>query len=470
MVVGDIDLGTDILVIGAGPAGYTLAILCAKKGMDVTMVHDGMLGGICLQRGCIPIKTIEHSLDIAKMCKNAARFGVNVKDVSVDLNGVYAWKDKVVKKLESGLSQLCSASGVQVLEGRCSFLSSYKAKVEGKTGTQRIDFNRAVIATGSTYKPLPDVPFDGATIIAPDDALDFKSVPEDIVILGRGYIGATMGTYMVKLGPKVTMATSGDRLLTNIDEEIVKPVLDHFEKNGAKIYYNASWSVEKTTDGARIRLKTGDGERTVETKKLMVAIGSLGNVKGLGLENTKVELKKNDFIKVDDHFKTADPSIYAIGDVDGKIRNASNAFREAMSLAEMLSGNPGLPEPVSLPFTLSSDPEIAAVGMSENEARDAGIDVITGKFPFLANGKAVGMGETDGMVKVVAEKETHRILGVQIVGPKALAISDESLLALEMGAKLEDIYLTIHPHPTVSEALHDACAMALGKSINSPKQ
>lgn len=468
MVVGSIDIGTDVLVIGAGPAGYTAAIRCAEMGLDTTLVNNYQLGGTCLHKGCIPIKTIQHSLNIAGECRRASKYGVHIKDVSFDLNEVYSWKDKVVSRLESGIRQLCQRNGVQLLEGTCTFRSSSRATVNGPSGSQGIEFNRAVIATGTHFKEIPGVPFDGERVLAPYDVLKLREVPEDIIILGSGYAGVTMGTLMAKMGTKVTIIHSKSKLLTCLDDDMLKPINDWFKEMGVRIYPNASWKVEILPDGVRVRFNSGGNEESVDAKKLIAGVGSIPNTEGLGLENTRVQVDDKGFVKVDSDLHTTDPSIYAIGDINGGLRNASRAFREGDYVARTLAGKPGLPEYQYIPFTISSEPEVASVGMSEIDVRSAGIDTLIGKISFAANGKAVSTGHATGFVKVLAERSTHRILGVHIIGPHASDIIDEALLAVEMGARLEDIILTIHPHPTLSEALQYACAMALGISDSSP--
>jgi dihydrolipoamide dehydrogenase len=243
--------------------------------------------------------------------------------------------------------------------------------------------------------------------------------------------------------------------------------MDNFKNKGVRIISKASWTASVSGDKVKIDVESGDKKETLETNKLLFAAGNIGNTNGLGLENTKVKTDKNGFVIADDSFRTDDPLIYAIGDVKCGHCNASKAFREGASLAEILAGKTGFPEYTVMPYTVSSDPEIASAGMSEQEAKKGGIEVLIARSPFIANGKAVSIGKTEGFVKVVAEKQTHRILGFHIVGPHAFDIIDEALLAIEMGARLEDVSLTVHPHPALCEALKEACTMALGVSVNN---
>jgi dihydrolipoamide dehydrogenase len=466
LVVGDIEIGTDVLVIGAGPAGYTAAIRCAQLGLDVTLIDNSQLGGVCLHKGCVPVKTILHVYSLANDCKDATRMGLEAKDITVDLVKTYAWKDQVVKKLESGIRGLCIGNGVQLMEGFCTLMSSSTAAVEGPAGTQHIEFKRAVIATGTHYEELQGVPFDGKLVINPDHVLQFDHIPEEMVIIGGGYAGITMASMIAAMGTKLVLVHKGEKLLPFLDDDVLKPVMDKFKEKGVKVISQATWKVEKSAERVCISVEHEGKSESLETTKLLVATGIKGNTENIGLENTKVKIDEKGYIVTNKEYLTDDPSIYAIGDIRGGYTNASKAFREGASIAEILAGKPGLPDFTVMPYTVSTDPEIASAGMSEEEAKKSGIDIMVATFPFSANGKAVSIGKTEGFVKVVAERATHRILGFHVIGPHAFDTIDEALLAIEMGARLEDVALTIHPHPALCEALREACAMALGTSVN----
>jgi dihydrolipoamide dehydrogenase len=466
MVVGDIEVGTDVLIAGAGPAGYTAAIRCARLGLDVTLVNKSELGGVCLHRGCVPVNTLLHVFRLADDCKGAGAMGIKADGLAVDYDKAYEWKDSVIKRLEDGIRDLCLGSGVQLMEGSCSFLSSSRAVVSGPSGNQHVNFKRAVIATGARHMPFPGIPFDGKVVLNPDEALYPGGVAEDVVLLGGGYAAMTIGALMAAQGRRLTIIHKGERVLSFLDDDIVRPVMEKFRAKGIKVYSTPSWAVTKSGDKMWVEFVRDGTEDSVETGKLIVAIGLLANTDGIGLENTGVKADKNGYILTDDNFHTDDQAFYAIGDVRGRHCNASKAFREGMSLAEILAGRPGWPEYEATPQTISTDPEIASAGFTEAKAREAGIEALVGRFPFTASGKAVSVGKTNGFVKVVAEKGSHRILGVHVVGPDAFDIAEEGVLAIEMGARLEDIVLTLHPHPTFCEAVREACAAALGESTN----
>lgn len=464
MVVGDIEVGTDVLIIGAGPAGYTCAIAAARHGLDVTLIDRSQLGGVCLHKGCIPVKTLLHVYRLAGEYKNASTMGLKADAVSVDRRKAYEWKDSVINRLEKGIRELCTGSGVQIMEGSCSFRASSRAAVTGPAGTQHVIFRRAVIATGGEHKPLPGLPFDGSLMIKPDEALDMPD--EGTVILGGGYAAITIAALMSSQNKKFTIIHKGERILSFLDEDILRPVMKRFEEKGVTIHSASSWTIKRSGDKAKIDFESGGKKETLETGKLIPDNGMVANTDSLGLENTGVKTGKDGFIVTGENYTTDDPSIYAIGDVCGMHGNASTAYRQGQSLADILAGKPGLPDYIVTPLTISTDPEIASSGLSETKARSAGVETIVGRFPFSANGKAVSIGKAEGFVKVVAEKSSHRILGIHAVGPETFNISQEGVLAIETGARLEDIILTLHPHPTLCEAVREACADALGASTN----
>lgn len=461
MVVGDIEIGTDVLIIGAGPAGYTAALECAGFGLDATLINGNELGGLCLHRGCIPVKTVMHIFDIAGERELYSNYGLNANSLAVDYKKAKEWKDKVIDKLESDIRSLCLKKGVQLIDGYCRFNSSSGVTIVKADRSQHINFKRAVIATGTKYGGIPGLQFDGSHVITEYELLRLERIPDEALILGGGYGGIIMGTLAVKMGIKATIVHTGDSIFKALDDDILAPALKWLSDRGAKIY-NGKWSAEKAGDKVRVKVIKDEKENIIESKLAIVATGIVANTDKLGLENTGVKTGKNGFIPVNEDLQTSDPSIYAIGDVnDMGIKNASKAFRDGISVARVLSGRTALPEYQCMPLTISCEPPIYSAGLAEKEAASAGYNIITGRYPFSYNGKAVSMGKASGLVKVIADKEAQRILGIHITGPGAFDISSEAALAIEMGARLEDIILTIHPHPTLSEAIQEACKSAL---------
>jgi dihydrolipoamide dehydrogenase len=461
--VGEIDIGTNVLIIGSGPAGYTAAIRCGLQGLDATLVGT-QLGGVCLHLGCIPIKALMHSLDLALEARESGKFGVK-EQAAIDLKQAQEWKDKVIGRLQGGISNLLKAGGVQVMSGICSFESSSVAVVKSSHGNQRIDFKRAVIATGSHFKAPQGVRMDSRRIMTPYGLSRLDRAPENAVVIGGGLGGATTSSLLVKTGAKVTLAFKGKSLIGAVDDDILQPALQWLEHNGTTVLPEASWQV--TPDGSGVKISSGGRNYDLKPDIVVFSTPQEPNIRGLNLQSTGVKLNDKGFIAVDDNFRTADPNIYAIGDVLGGARNASTAFREGISVASILAGKPGLPDYQAVPYTIYTEPQIASAGISEKHAKKTGLDVIVGKAPYSVNGAAALSGNTTGMAKVIADRTSHRILGVQIVGRNSTDIIAEGLLAIEMGARLEDVALTLHPHPELCEVFYEACARAAGLSSNS---
>jgi len=468
MVMGDIITGCDVLVVGGGPGGYTAAIRASQLGKDVILVEQYDLGGVCVYRGCIPSKTLIYAANFIYDMKNPGDTGIKAS-VEFDYKKLQKWKYEVIKKLRDGIGHLCKKYGVAVIKGVAHFESSDKVRVTLPDGeTQTIQFKNAIVATGSRPSELPGFTVDGKFVISSNEALGLTRVPEDMVIIGTGYIGMELGTMYAKLGARVKIIQRSSRILTKFDPELVEVVSQRLEKLGIEVYYNSRpESIRKEKDRAIVTI-SDDKDRKTELKadKIMVAIGVKPNVENLGLENTKVELDKNNCIKVNEKRQTTDPKIYAIGDVAGPPFLAHKAFREGKVAAEVIAGLPSAFDNRAMPEAVFSDPEIATVGMDEETARKAGFEISTGKFPFRASGAALTMDRTEGFVKVVADKKSGEILGVHIVGANASMLISEAAHSIEMAAFLSDLAGTIHPHPTLPEALAEAAEAALGKVIH----
>ncbi len=467
MVMGDIVTGCDVLVIGGGPGGYTAAIRAAQLGKDVVLAERYDLGGVCVYRGCIPSKTLIHAANFIYDIKNPGNIGI-MGSVEFDFKKIQKFRFEVVKKLRDGIEYLCKKYGVQVIKGEAYLESSDKARITLPDGTtSTFEFEKAIIATGSRTMELPGFPFDGKLVIDSNEALALMKVPEDMVIIGAGYISVELGTMFAKLGTKVKIVQRSPRILTRFDPEVVEVVSQKMKKLGMEIYYNTrTQGSHKENNKVTVTIIDDTGkESELKADKVLVAVGVSPNNDKLGLENTKIELTGSGFIKVDEKQRTADPKIYAVGDAAGPPFLAHKAFREGKVAAEVIAGLPSAFDNRAIPQTVFSDPEIATVGLDEESARKGGFEIRTGKFPFRAMGSALTMDRTEGFVKVVA-RTNGEILGIHVVGANASMLISEASHSIEMAAFLEDLAGTIHPHPTLPEALAEAAEAALGKAIH----
>jgi dihydrolipoamide dehydrogenase len=463
LVVGEIEIGTDVLVIGSGPAGYTAAIRCGQLGLDTTLAGV-QLGGVCLNLGCIPYKSLLHSLDLVLEARESELFGVE-EQATIDLKRAQEWKDKVIRRLKNGIAGMLKATDVDLVDGICSFESSSTAVVRSAHGNQRIEFKRAVIATGSLFRRPDGVRMDGVRVTNPYGLTRLDKAPGHAVVLGGGLGGLTTASLLSKMGSEVTLAFKGKSPVRAIDDDILQPALQWLEKTRVRLLPEATWQV--SPDGTAVNISSKGQEYALKPDQVIFATPQEANTGSLKLGNTKVKLDAKGFIVADADFRTSDPDIYAIGDVLGGARNASTAFREGLSVANVLAGKPGLPDYQTVPYTMYVEPPIASAGMTEKLAREKGLDIVVGRAPYLVNGAAALSGNVAGMAKVVADRASHRILGVQIVGENSTDLIAEGILAVEMGARLEDVALTLHPHPELCEVLYEACARAAGMSTNS---
>ncbi len=468
MVMGDIVTGCDVLVIGGGPGGYTAAIRASQLGKDVILVEKYELGGVCVYRGCIPSKALIHAANFIYDIKNPGITGIKAS-VEFDYKKLQQWKYEVVKKLRDGINHLCKKYGVQVIKGEAYFESSDKTRITAPDGmTSTLQFENAIIATGSESQAFKGFPYDGKFVINSNEALGLSKVPQDMVIIGAGYIGIELGTMYAKLGTKVKIIQRSSRILTKFDPEVVDVVSQKMKKLGIEVYYNSKpEGMRREKDKATVIVRDASGKQVeLAADKIMVAVGVKPNSANIGLENTKVELDEKGFIKVDEKRRTTDPKIYAVGDVAGAPLLAHKAFREGKVAAEVIAGMPSAFDNRAVPSAVFSDPEIASVGMDEESAKKSGFEINTGKFPFRASGSALTMDRTDGFVKIVSNKKNGEILGIHIVGANASMLISEASHSIEMAAFLEDLAGTIHPHPTLPEALAEAAEVALGKVIH----
>jgi dihydrolipoamide dehydrogenase len=468
MVVGEIATGVEVIVVGSGPGGYVAAIRAAQLGKDVILVERSeTLGGICLNHGCIPSKALIHAAELYHTLKSGKRMGIIADGLSVDLKEMMRWKDSVVTRLTDGISKLCRGNGVNVIHGELTFTSENTAQIDLGDGIENIEFENAIIATGSSPIQLPNLETDGEVILTSREALALQDIPSRVLVVGGGYIGLELGTFYAKLGTRVVVVEMLEGLLPGVDKDLVRMVSRQLKKIGVDSRLSTQVkSVEKRAEDVEVVVVKGEEIDRIQTDKILVAVGRRPNTGGCGLEKTGVKLDEQGYIKIDERCRSNIPHIFAIGDVAGEPMLAHKASREGIVAAEVISGLDSARDWQSVPVVIFSDPEIATVGLSEEEAEAQGYEVTVGKFPFSASGRALAMDRAEGFVKVVADLSTGRVLGVRIVGPESSTMISEGALAVEMAATLEDLALTIHPHPTLPESLMEAAEAAEKKAIH----
>ena len=467
MVVGSVARGCQVVVIGAGPGGYVAAIRAAQLGKDVILVEkEERLGGVCLNVGCIPSKALIHAADLADELRGAKKMGLKVEGLYVDLPQMVRWKDGIVQRLTGGVKFLCEKSGIDVVHGHAEFVSDRKLAVATSDGRVDIDFEAAIIATGSRPMGLDGFPHDGEKIIGSSEALSLQTVPDRLVVIGAGYIGLELGMVYAKLGSKVSIVEFLPELVPDLDPEVAKALARRLKK--LKIDLHLEHRAERFEEGTPsvVVAQGPDGELRLEADVVMMSVGRVPNSDGLALDKVGVTTDEKGFIQIDDRMRTSIPGIYAIGDVVGGVLLAHKAYQEAKVAAEVIAGEPAAFDNAAVPAVIYTDPEVAWSGLTEREAADQGYSVVTGTFPFSASGRAMSLDSTDGFVKAIADADSKRLLGVVAVGRGVSEFIGEATLALEMGAFLEDVALTIHPHPTMSEAFQEAVEAALGRAVH----
>jgi dihydrolipoamide dehydrogenase len=458
----------DAIVLGGGPGGYPCAIRLGQLGQSVACIEEEEYGGVCLNWGCIPSKALISNAHLYHKAHGADEVGLSFGDVKLDVPKMQAWKDGIVKKLTGGVRSLLKANGATVVEGRGRLLDAHTVQVEGKGGTKTLTAKKGiVIATGSATIQVPGFEFDGKRIIGARQAVSLQEVPKRLVVVGGGVIGLELGMVYQTFGAELTVVELTPTLLPGTDPEAVKVVERTLKKRGAKIYTETrADGYELVGDHVVVKLKTKAGEERVECDQVLVAVGMKPRSRDIGLEALGVQIDPRGFVQTNDVCQTNVPGIYAIGDVSGAPMLAHKASKEGEVCAEVIAGHKAGKDWTSVPGIIFTDPEIATAGMSESEAAAQGFKVKIGKFPFAALGRAMSIRETDGFVKVITDAESKRVLGVTVVGPSASDLISEAMLAVEMTATAEDLALTMHPHPTLGEAMMEAGAAALGQAIH----
>ena len=461
----------DVVVIGGGPGGYVCSIRLGQLKQKVICVEKDEVGGVCLNWGCVPSKAlISASHTYEKVKDHGPGMGIVADGIRVDTNKMQDWKEGIVKKLTGGIRGLFKGNGVELVMGDARVTGPKTVEVKTKEGgTETIEATKAVvIATGSSTIELSTFKFDGKQIIGAKDAVSLRQIPKRMLVIGGGVIGLELGMVFQKFGAELVVVEATASLLPGVDPECTAVVEKKLLKHGAKVLKNAkATGFEKNSDGSvAVKVDLGGGKfDTIVTDVVLVAVGMRPNGAGLGLEEIGVKVERG-FIPTDGVGATNVPGVYAIGDVSGMPMLAHKASKEGEVVAEVIAGHKAAKDWVSIPAAIFTDPEIAVAGLTEAQAKEKGIDVRIGKFPFAALGRAMAVNETDGFFKVVADKKTNELLGVHIVGPEASDLISEGALALEMHAFLEDIGLTIHPHPTLGEGMMEASMNGLGHAIH----
>ncbi len=466
------DAHTQVLVVGAGPGGYAAAIRCGQLGLETTLVEKGRLGGTCLTRGCIPSKAVIHAADeFAKIRSEATKsvLGIGVGSPTIDFARTRAWKDGIVDQLSGGVGGLLTAAGVTVIEGTATMVDGKTVAIDTEAGALRISADNVILAPGSTPVELPFLPFGGA-VLSSTDALNLDTVPDHLVVVGAGYIGLELGTAFAKLGSHVTFVEMGDRILPAYDADLTKPVAAELARLGATTHLNArATSVQQDAGGATLQVTLSDGSEVgLHGDHVLVTVGRKPRTEGWGRENLVLDMD-GPFIKVDEQCRTSMRGIFAVGDVTGEPMLAHRATAQGEVVAEILAGHRREFVPAAIPAVVFTDPEIVVVGRSESEATAAGFDAIVGRFPLAANGRNLSLdGSRSGFVRVVAERSTGLVLGVQIVGTSVAELQGVAVTALEMAATLDDLTGTIQAHPSLGEAITEAALMAQGRPLHLP--
>lgn len=458
------DLHAEVLVLGAGPGGYTAAFRAADLGKQVVLIEKfAILGGVCLNVGCIPSKALLHVAKVISEAEEVSHHGVTFAKPKIDINQIRTWKESVVNKLTGGLSMLAKQRKVQVVQGTAKFTSPNHVAVETKDGKKTISFETAIIAAGSSVARIPGFPYDDPRIIDSTGALQLQDVPKRMLIIGGGIIGLEMATVYDALGSKITVVELMDQLMPGADKDLVKPLHKRIEKRYEAIYLKTKVSkIEAQKAGLKVSF---EGEQAPEPQlydRVLMAVGRRPNGRDIGADAAGVTVNERGFIPVNIQMRTNVPHIYAIGDIVGDPMLAHKASHEGKVAAEVIAGHHAAFEPLTIPSVAYTDPEIAWMGLTETQAKAQGIAYEKASFPWAASGRALSVGREEGATKLLLDPSTRRILGAGIVGVNAGELIAEAVLALEMGSDMEDIGLTIHPHPTLSETLGFAAEMAEG--------
>ena len=464
-----------VVVIGAGPGGYAAAFRAADLGLRVTVVDpEATLGGVCLHRGCIPSKAFLHVARVINDARRAGGLGLHFDEPKIDVDQVREWKNAIVSKLTSGLSILADTRKVRVIRGRARFLDSHRIHVEStEANREDIDFDYAIVATGSRPVVPPTLCPGHPRVITSTHALELADIPERLLVVGGGYIGLELGSVYQALGSKVTLVEMAATLIPGMDKDLERVLRREIVDTLHEVHLSTSiQSLEPADNSIRAELSqlASESSKRMDFDKVLVAVGRKPNSSGIGLENTDARIDKDGFIEADIQRRTGSHHIFAIGDVAGGPMLAHKASHEGTTVAEIIAGSADVFSPASIPAVIFTDPELAWCGRSADQAKNDGIDTITLRFPWQASGRAMTLDASKGLTKIIAEKSSGRIVGAGIVGRDAGELISELSLAIEMGAVAEDLALTIHPHPTLSETVMEAAETFDGFSTHVVKK
>jgi dihydrolipoamide dehydrogenase len=472
------DSTTQLAVIGAGPGGYAAAFYAADRGMQVTLIDPALNpGGVCLYRGCIPSKALLHVAQLVNEAKHAEAWGVSFKTISIDLPKLRTFKESVVAQLTGGLGQLSKQRKITYVRGTAAFRDARTLEITGEGDASGvIRFDHAIVATGSTPASIPGLSLASPRVMDSTGALDLPDVPKSLLVIGGGYIGLELGSVYAALGSKVTVVEMTPGLLPGADRDLVAILAKRIERMCEAVLLNTRVTgMQESKDGIAVSFEgegVGEGRRERTFDRVLVSVGRRPNSAVPGLDRTAVKLNVRRFIEVDERRRTAEPTIYAIGDVVGEPMLAHKASHEARVAVDAIAGERVAFEPLAIPAVVFTDPEIAWCGLTETDARSQKRDVTVTRFPWAASGRALTLDRPDGVTKLVLDPKTSRVLGVGIAGAGAGELISEAVLAIEMGATAEDLKLTIHPHPTLSETLMESAEVFFGQSthIYRPKR
>ena len=478
MVVGEMVQEVELAVIGGGPGGYTAALRAAELGIKTLLIDAAPKpGGVCLHMGCIPSKALLHAAEVIYSSKSAEKIGISFGPAKIDVNALRTWKTGVIDKLSQGIVGMCKAAGVEILHGKATFQDSRSVRVDcpGESA-MRIKFKHCILATGSRPVKLPKLfknedDINSDKVLDSTTALNLADVPKKLIVIGGGYIGLELGTVYAALGSEVTVVEMTEGLLPGADRDLVRPLATKLGEMFKAIHLNTKVNnISVTKSGVEVEVSGKDVPEKLTADKVLISVGRRPNSDGIGLEATQVEVDQFGFVLSDETCRTKDKRIFSIGDISGQPMLAHRAIRQAYVAAEVLAGKPSAYDNRCVPAVVFTEPEVAWCGLTETEAKAKNISFSTAKFPWSASGRAMTIADTNGTTKVLFDPQTSLVLGVGIVGPRAGDLISEAVVAIEMGAVLEDLAVAIHPHPTLSETLNEAAMSALSRLDRQAKK